>query len=375
MARKNREQFGNLFAETQEELFVEKALNTQADFNSLSNPYVGNKRKILADIAIELNNEVSFDSFSSVLDLFAGSAVVGAFFKKFGKEVYSNELLRSSYMNGVSLTQGWNSKISDEDWEFLVSNKNSKSDSFMEKTHSGSRLTNAEAVFIDNYFANVEERFVNDHVRACIAHSTMMQFIMSHCFVGGRLNSGQIIASLEHRLQHQRNDNSEMNFKTMKPFYFPCEGLPSKFFNNDVFDFCNINKMTGRSFDLVYIDPPYGGQQSDYAFMYQFLEEYLARKSFQNIEYLKTASKSFSKAKTYEDHFRKLLDSLDSNATLAISYNDSSWAKIETIKELVSEFRKNIIVKTMQYDYKYRSAENSSGVEYLIIGQSDAQKR
>lgn len=87
------------------------------------------------------------------------------------------------------------------------------------------------------------------------------------------------------------------------------------------------------------------------------------------------ASKSFSKAKTYEDHFRKLLDSLDSNAVLAISYNDSSWAEIETIKGLVSEFRKNVIVKTMQYDYKYRSAENSSGVEYLIIGQNNAQKR
>lgn len=374
MARKNREQFGNLFAESKEELFVEKALNTQADFNSLNNPYVGNKRKILADIAIELNSEVSFDSFSSVLDLFAGSAVVGAFFKKFGKEVYSNELLRSSYMNGVSLTQGWSNKISNKDWEFLVSNKNSKSDSFMEKAHAGSRITKTEAVFIDNYFANVEEHFANDHVRTCVAHSTMMQFIMSHCFVGGRLNSGQIIASLEHRLQHQRNNNNEMNFQTMRPFYFPCEGPPSMFFNNDVFDFCK-SVGSGRSFDVIYIDPPYGGQQSDYAFMYQFLEEYLARKSFEDIEYLKVASKSFSKAKTYEDHFRNLLDSLDSNATLAISYNDSSWAKIETIKELVSEFRSSVIVKTMQYDYKYRSAEKSSGVEYLIIGQNNAQKR
>jgi len=372
MARKNREQYGNLFAETKEELFVEKALNTQSDFNILNNPYVGNKRKILADIAIELNNEVPFDSFSSVLDLFAGSAVVGAFFKKFGKEVYSNELLRSSYMNGVSLTQGWNYKISDEDWKFLISNKNSKSDSFMEKTHAGSRLTDKEAIFIDSYFTNVEERFANDHVRACVAHSTMMQFIMSHCFVGGRLNSGQIIASLEHRLQHQRNNNSEMNFQAMKPSYFPCEGPPSMFFNNDVFDFC---KMVGRSFDLIYIDPPYGGQQSDYAFMYQFLEEYLARKSFEDIKYLKAASKSFSKAKTYKDHFWQLLDSLDPNAILAISYNDSSWAEIETIKELVGEFRKSVIVKTMQYDYKYRSAENSSGVEYLIIGQNNAQKR
>jgi hypothetical protein len=109
--------------------------------------------------------------------------------------------------------------------------------------------------------------------------------------------------------------------------------------------------------------------------MYQFLEEYLARKSFEDIKYLKAASKSFSKAKTYKDHFWQLLDSLDPNAILAISYNDSSWAEIETIKELVGEFRKSVVVKTMQYDYKYRSAENSSGVEYLIIGQNNAQKR
>lgn len=374
MGRKNRKQYGNLFAETKEDLFVGKALNLQADFDILSNPYIGNKRKILSDIAIELDREISIDSFNSVVDLFSGSSVVGAFFKKLGKEVYSNELLLSSYMNGVSLTKGWSNKISDKDWLFLISNKNSNSDFFMEKTYSGTRLTNQESVFIDNYFANVKELFSNDHIRYCIAHSTIMQFIMSHCFVGGRLNNGQIIASLEHRLQHQRNNNNEMNFKNMKPLYFNCEGPDSFFFNNDVFDFCKT-VMSNRDFDLIYIDPPYGGQQSDYAFMYQFLEEYLARKPFEDIEYLKLSSKSFSKTKNYKEQFHGLLNSLNLDSVLAISYNDSSWAKIDVISDLVREFRKNVVVKTIQYNYKYRSAKNVSGLEYLIIGHGNVKTR
>lgn len=365
MARK-REYYDNVFAETDKDKFVVDAINVQSSFAAISNPYVGNKRKILVDIAKTIYENLRYEEIHSFCDLFAGSAVVGSFFKKLGKTVYSNELLTSSYINGVSLQNSYDQQIIPSDWDFLLNNKNNNKDDFIESKYTNSRFTKKEAEFIDNFYANAKEIYGKTGVKYCIAQSTIMQFVMSHCFVGGRLNSGQVIAALEHRLQHQRNNNNEMNFSKMSPFYFDCAGPESYFYNLDVFDFL---KQLKSKIDLIYIDPPYGGQQSDYAFMYQFFEEYLARESFEDISYLKNNSSRFSKTKTYENSFIELLSYLPKDSYWVLSYNDNSWADIDTIVEMIHKHKKIVTVKELEYSYKYRSPENVIGVEYILIGQ------
>jgi len=367
MARK-REHYDNIFAETDKDKFLVNAINSQSDFASTSNPYVGNKRKILVDIVMTVYENLRYDEINYVCDLFAGSSVVGSFFKKLGKTVYSNELLKSSYMNGVALQNSDGSEITPNAWEFMLNNKNKNADKFVEAKYAGKRFTQKEAEFIDNYYANAEELYgKTDGGKYCILQSTIMQFIMSHCFVGGRLNSGQVIASLDHRLQHQRNNNCEMNFSKMKPFAFNCGGPQSYFSNSDVFDF--LKKGFDKNPDLIYIDPPYGGQQSDYASMYQFFEEYLARTNFDNISYLKGTSDKFSKSKTYKDSFAEVLIALPKESCWMISYNDSSWADIDIIVDMLRKHKTIVTVKEIKYSYKHRSSENVSGFEYLIIGQ------
>ncbi len=366
MARKL-EHYDNIFAESNIDKFVIEAVNAQSLFTTISNPYVGNKKKILVEIAKAIYENFEYNNIRTVCDLFSGSFVVGSFFKKLGKTVYSNELLLSSYMNGVALQKSYNHQISASDWLFLLNNKNLNSDKFIENIYAGKRFTHNESVFMDNYFANVNELYgKTDNIRLCVAFSTIMQFIMSHCFVGGRLNNGQVIAALEHRLQHQRNNNCEMDFSEMKPFCFDCGDSDSYLYNLDVFDFLNQEKT---KFDLIYIDPPYGGQQSDYASMYQFFEEYLSRKPYNQIDYLREKSDKFSKAKKYKDSFSSLLNSLPKDSSWMISYNNSSWADIDVIAKMVGEHKKNVVVKEIKYSYKYRSSDNSDGVEYFVIGQ------
>jgi len=367
LARK-RETFDNIFAETDKEKFLINAINAQADFSSVSNPYVGNKRKMLVDIIMTVYENLRYNEINCVCDLFAGSSVVGSFFKKLGKTVYSNELLKSSYMNGVALQNSERIKISLEEWEFVVNNNNKNADKFIETKYAGKRFTQKEAQFIDNYYANAKELcYQTCENKYCVLQSTIMQFIMSHCFVGGRLNNGQVVAALEHRLQHQRNNNCEMDFSKMRPFNFNCGGPESYFSNSDVFDF--LNRGLDKKPDLIYIDPPYGGQQSDYAAMYQFFEEYLARTDFEGISYLKGKSDRFSKTKTYKESFEELLIALPKDSYWMISYNDSSWEDIDTIVNMLLKHKTIVSVKELEYSYKYRSAENVSGVEYLIVGQ------
>lgn len=376
MARKS-QQIDNIFSVSPRDFFITEALNAQNSLYRIPNPYVGNKRKILVDLSLALYDTINLSEVNKVCDLFAGSSVVSAFFRMIGKKVNSNDLLASSYLNGVSLLAGIESPFSKEEWAFLVKNENKNKTSFVENKYVNVRFTEKECLFMDNFRANCKDLFgepvnldgtkgITDDskfTKAAIAYTSIIHFIMTHCFVGGRLNSGQVIATLKHRLEHERNQNLEMAFNKMKPFSFGYDGPVGKCSHGDAVDFLK----TSNDFDLVYIDPPYGGQQSDYAFMYQFFEEYIVQSNYEDIKYLQDHSKKFTKSKTYKDSFSELLLNLPSNAKWAISYNDSSWADIKTVTEVVNQYKKNIEIKEIKYSYNYRSAENTEGTEYLVV--------
>ncbi len=364
MARKQ-SFYGNIFSESKRDSFVVDSLNAQSSLSKFQNPYVGNKRKMLCDIALSIYDYVSFDEVDSVCDLFAGSGVVGAFFKKINKTVYSNELLYSSYANLVYFLHGYNFKINDEEIKFLLNNQ-SHNDGFIERQYAGKRFTIKESQFIDNYYKNTQLLF-NKKEQFLVANAILLQFIMSYCFLGGRLNNGQIIASLEHRLEHQRNNNLELNFNKISPTYINYPEKESFIFNNNVFDFLsNID----RKIDLFYIDPPYGGSQSDYAYMYSFFEEYFARKPIDQIEYLSESANLFINSKSYQDSFNNLMERLPQNSIWVLSYNDLSWSDINNIESSIKKYRKEALIKEINYDYKYRSKNNSSGKEYIILSKN-----
>jgi len=380
------EDTGNMFGDSPRDAFLEAAIQAQNKLAFIPNPYVGNKRKMLADMGMIIYDTIDLSKVNHVCDLFAGSSVVGAFFKMLGKNVSCNDLLASSYLNAEAVLNnsmsenGCLGKIGRDKWYFLLENKNTSSTGFVEKHYTDTRFTRKEAQFIDNYYANCAQMFGSSlnpsdysstyfprerFTQMAVIQTSLIHHIMAYCYVGGRLNSGQIIASLKHRLEHDRNHNQEIPFRKMKRFSFEIPGNYSYCGHGDVTSF--LQNKPDEPYDLIYIDPPYGGQQSDYAFMYQFFEEYLNQKKFEDIDYLKDNSKKFVKAKTYKESFEELLKSLPKESIWVISYNDSSWANIDEISSIVKAF-KPVTVKSIEYDYKYRAADNTSGTEYLIIG-------
>ena len=79
--------------------------------------------------------------------------------------------------------------------------------------------------------------------------------------------------------------------------------------------------------------------------------------------------KHFVSKQNYEEHFCELLMHSQGFPILVISYNDSSWADIEHILQLVSRFRSSVFVRTLDYIYKYRSSDNRQSNEYLIVAR------
>lgn len=121
---------------------------------------------------------------------------------------------------------------------------------------------------------------------------------------------------------------------------------------------------------IAYIDPPYGGQSSDYPKLYSFLEEYIYMKPLNEIEKIQKFNR-YAKAKGYEEQFIEFLDALDKTQLFDIwvlSYNESSWKPIEEIIELLKKYKPNVIVKKREYQYNYRKNEISIEVNLDING-------
>ena len=194
---------------------------------------------------------------------------------------------------------------------------------------------------------------------------------MDSCFVGGRLNKGQILAEVEHRLSHKRNSGYEMDFKKIRwPLFEKVDSLDCNALNCDA-----MGLLAGKHWDkyikpdVIYMDPPYGGQQSDYGCMYSFFESYLVQQMPSNWNHIKdTSLNAFVNSKNYEDNFISLLELACDIPCLVISYNDSSWADIDYLVSVIGRYR-DCEVHNLDYEYKYRDSANKTGLEYLIVAR------
>jgi len=356
--------------------------------------YVGNKRRLLPYIwdALEQNN-IQFDS---VFDAFSGSGIVSLLFKHMGKIVSCNDLLTSSALSSIALVENNGVMPSIDDMRFLWHNvpKMDDCNRFVRHNYKDKFFTEKECDFLDNYRENVGILYKGFYCGAdCAGGKQWMKtsassngpsdnlrksafamfFIENHinqfCFIGGRYYNGQTLAKLEHRLEHDRNKGQEINkssatanMKKLKEAFVPgC----ARAYNSDIIDLLKGNTSCGKA-DLLYLDPPYGGNSSDYANLYRFLEEYLYGKKMEELEHIQKGSSRFISSKGYQEQFEYLLSLCSAFKIWMLSYNDSSFADLDTIKSVIkSAGRSNIIVFEVPITYQYRKNKNIVDAEHF----------
>jgi len=190
--------------------------------------------------------------------------------------------------------------------------------------------------------------------------------VNKYCFLGGRYYNGQTIASLAHRLQHDKNKGKEIDDIHMSIGKFKDVLTPgsSCVFNSDIIDLLKSNIVEA---DLLYLDPPYGGASSDYAVLYRFLEEYLYEQKLEDMEHIQKGSKRFGNKKGYQEQFEELLSLCGNFKIWLLSYNESSYADLDTITSTIKNAgRSNVQVFNVPITYQYRKGKNViSGKEFL----------
>tara|TARA_Y100000034_G_C6908997_1_gene422858 strand:- start:6456 stop:7553 length:1098 start_codon:yes stop_codon:yes gene_type:complete len=337
--------------------------NIKERIYSLKIPYAGGKRSVFDFIFKSIDNQgIEFDS---ILDLFAGSCAVSLGCKMLNKSIVSNDLSRSSYANAMAFVVNNDIVLTDEQIDFLLNNDNKNKSDFI-LTNYRKRFTEGECVRLDNFRANAEELSSPGEILFELAMASMCILIMQHCYVGGRLNCGQALANLQHRIGHQRNRGGTIHFNNFPKSNFRQVSNKNvhEAYNMDALDMLNMKPDV----DLAYIDPPYGGSQSDYAFIYKFFDEFYLQEDMGNrCKDKDDPSSKFASANDYQEHFELILQAASYIPVLAISYNErSSWKPPEEIREILLQFRDSVEVASIEHYYKYRKKKNKEK-ELLFI--------
>lgn len=360
---------------------MESQLNSKNIFSRVpTTRYRGSKRRILPWI-FENTNTIKFDT---VLDGFGGTGSVSYLFKMMGKEVTYNDILESNYQVGISLIENNKFILTDDDLKFLLHKNGFVYPSLIQN------------VFEDIYYLNEENEWLD-----VIIHNIKM---FSELYSGEVLRKKQALAynalfqaclcKRPFNLFHRRNlyirtANVKRTFcnKTTweKPFdeffiKFSRE-LSTKVFSNKKHNkaICeNILEIKETNYDLLYLDPPYIPDKSkrsmlDYHDYYHFLEgitnysrwEYqidLAKKNKPLLKKQPAWTKNTTE-KSLDSIFKKFSDSM-----IVMSYGEPGYPSIETITELLSQYKSTIEVKKKQFNYSLnRSTKNGNKLHEVLI--------
>lgn len=328
--------------------------------------FMGSKRKMLAEIWAA----ASQFSFDTVVDLFAGSGIVGYMFKAQGKTVVSNDYMAMSATfakamienNGTTLTM-------EEARQLLIPSR--ESDHFVSTTFQGLYYTDHENELIDTLRTNIAS------IRNPYKHAIAMTALIRACtkkrprgiftYTGDRYNDGRkdLKKSLEQQFLEAVQDVNKAVFDN---------GKGNKAKHGDAME------LKVGSPDLVYIDPPYYSPLSDneYVRRYHFVEG-LAR-DWKGVEIQEnTLTKKFKSyptpfstrkgaADAFDLLFKKFKDSI-----LIVSYSSNSLPTQDEMVTIMAKYKEHVEVIPIDYTYSFGNQKeaktNRNKVqEYLFVG-------
>lgn len=326
--------------------------------------FMGSKQKLLDEIW----NQASRFEFESVLDLFAGSGVVGYMFKAHGKSVIANDYLHMSAAFTKALVENNTVTLSQDEIERLLID-NHTSDNFVETTFKGLYFSDEDNRLIDVVRANIES--LDDEYKKAIAMTSLIRACMKKrprglfTYTGDRYDDGR------KDLKLSMTEQFKNNVAAVNQAVFD-NGKRNTSLNRDSLE-------VGVSADLVYIDPPYFTPKSDneYVRRYHFVEG-LARGWKGVAIQQQTSTKKFKNYPTPFSTRDGAFDAFDRlfakhrESILIVSYSSNSIPTKENMIQLLKKYKSHVDVVPINYTYFFGNQTKNTGgrthvQEYLFV--------
>lgn len=328
-------------------------------FKYPSTRYSGSKRRLL-DWIWEHVKDLRFDT---VLDLFGGTGSVSLMFKRHGKRVFYNDLLKFNQLIGMAIIENKNIFVSDSDIEKILNFDNKRDyPDFIQKNFKDIFFLDHENEWLDKVTTNILN-LKNRYKKALLFASLFQSCLAKRPF------------NLFHRANlYIRTANVPRTFGNKTTWETPFDQLLRRFvkeYNRAVFDNGKKNSVIGgydaasapNGVDLVYIDPPYFSQKSggtNYIVFYHFLERLADYKNWEkqiensNTKIKRIKDTSEIKAWTYKEQiknsFRKVIERFQ-DTIIVLSYQEGGVPSKEEIFEMLKSYKKNVEVFSIPHRY------------------------
>lgn len=347
-----------------------------------STRYQGSKRRILP----WLYKNIKKLEFDTVLDGFGGTGSVSYLFKRMGKEVTFNDILLSNYQTGIAIIENDDIKLNKNDINYLLHENGFDYPTFIQKTFEGIYYLNNENEWLDIVIHNtymLSEKYEGDLLRK--KQALAFHVLFQACLAKRPYN-------LFHRSNlYMRLADVKRSFSNKKMWDTPFDKLLIKFYNeisdkifsnkrHNIAKCENILKVGGGKYDLIYLDPPYIKSKQhipiDYNGLYHFLEGIMDYYNWRGkIDWTKKnkpliKNKSYWDKNSIETNFDKIFDNFQ-DAIIVLSYGEPGYPPIETIKELLYQYKNTVEIKKREYTYKLNHSNKNGDKLYetLIIAQ------
>ena len=330
-----------------------------SNFRYPTTRYSGSKRRLLNWIW----ENVKDLKFNTVLDVFGGTGIVSLLFKRYGKRVFYNDLLKFNQIIGTAIIENKKVVVTEEDINKLLRNSGADYTDFIQTIFKGIFFLDDENVWLDKVFTNISN-ISNKYKRSILLSSLFQACLAKRPF------------NLFHRSNlYMRTANVQRSFGNKTTWETSFEELLRRFieeYNKAIFDNGCKNLVIGgydalsapNGVDLVYLDPPYFSLTSDkginYLLFYHFLEGLAdygnwgdkINKYLGKINRIEDTSEiqSWTHKTKIKGSFEKLIERFQ-DSIIVLSYQNEGIPSKDEIEEIFKKYKQNIKIFIKPHRY------------------------
>lgn len=326
-----------------------------SEINTFTTRYLGSKLKLLDWIWAESEPYLKKHNVERIVDAFAGTNIVSYMFKQKGFETISNDFLLFNYHMANGVIQNNHSKLSQEEINFLY-NPDKSPNNFIEREYTDLFFPREDTIFLDNLYHSIN--LLDCDYKKSIAFAAASQAILKKAPYGRFTTTTMTNIGKKTMLEYFQTVLEQFNELVID------NGKENEAHMED-----SISFMDGVNAQAVYFDPPYGGKSfSKYEHFYNFVEVYVNYWEHEpkvgKLKQVKKKESPFSYGKNHKQCLHDLLKNSEHIPLWIFSYNNNGGIPIEQLQEMISEFKGNIHIKEVDYEYANKLRSYS---EYLIF--------
>ena len=336
--------------------------------------YIGSKYSLLDFIYEVFNKEINKDEIECVGDLFAGTGVVGKYFKSKGYKIVANDIQYYSYVLNKKVLEvnhylefsGLYEELPSYIYEYQGEKRIKKILDYLNRTNKhkpgfiyynyslgGTKgkeyerqyFSDNNALKIDTIRKLIENWYKNNKLK----EEEYFYLIGSLVEAADKVaNTASVYGAFLKKLKKTAQKELLLEYNKIE-----FSDKNNKVFNEDILEILNKEKI-----DLLYLDPPYNTRQ--YCTNYHLLET--IAKYDNPIIKGKTGLRDYSKQKSnfcirkkVKEEFKKIVENTNSKYIL-VSYNNEGLMSIEDIQEILSL---RGIPKTYKLEYNRFKADKT----------------